>query len=366
MHIAFIDPVDWAYTPDTPLERPLGGSQSALCYLASELARRGHMVSLFNGSKTESECRGMRIAHVTALNVAAVRKSLDVVVVLNAAIGEMLRRSGRLEVPIVYWTQHAHDQPAAQALKRAAELGAWSALVFVSDWQRNHYEQLLGVPAGRCTVLRNCVSPAFLMQELQTPWFITGAAPLLSYASTPFRGLDVLINAFPAIRAAVPDVRLRVFSSMGVYQVDRGADPYEGLYAACRSTAGIDYVGSVGQTELARELAGTAALAYPSTFAETSCITALEAMATGALVIATTLGALPETTCGHAVLLDRTAQDAGFTAAYARLVVDSLQRMRTDPAAADAHRKRQRQFIMERYAWPERAREWEDLLVKLC
>jgi len=41
MKLAFLDPVDWDYTPFSPLERPMGGSQSAICYLTPELRRWG-------------------------------------------------------------------------------------------------------------------------------------------------------------------------------------------------------------------------------------------------------------------------------------------------------------------------------------
>jgi hypothetical protein len=38
MKLAVLDPVDWDYTPFSPLERPMGGSQSALFYLTPALA----------------------------------------------------------------------------------------------------------------------------------------------------------------------------------------------------------------------------------------------------------------------------------------------------------------------------------------
>ena len=64
MKIAFFDPIGWDYTPITPFERPLGGSQSAAVYLARELAARGHGVTLFNGTSRPGiylgvDCPGM-------------------------------------------------------------------------------------------------------------------------------------------------------------------------------------------------------------------------------------------------------------------------------------------------------------------
>ena len=59
MRIAFVDPILWDFTVDTPYERPLGGSHSAMCYLASELARGGHGVSLVNGASAPGAYRGV-------------------------------------------------------------------------------------------------------------------------------------------------------------------------------------------------------------------------------------------------------------------------------------------------------------------
>ena len=41
MNWVFLDFIRWDFDVATPLEKPLGGSQSALCYLATALASRG-------------------------------------------------------------------------------------------------------------------------------------------------------------------------------------------------------------------------------------------------------------------------------------------------------------------------------------
>ncbi len=367
MRIAFIDPASWQYTVETPYERPFGGSQSALCYLATELARLGHAVTILNGSAAASQSRGVKIANITAaLESPKFFADVDVGIVLNAAIAYRLRRDLGMPLPLVLWNQHAHDQQAIQELRRLREREAWSAFAFVSDWQRQHFEATFRIPAEKSRVMRNAVSPAFAECSNTAPWFTTGGAPVLFYTSTPFRGLDVLLNAFPKIRAAVPDTTLRIYSSMRVYQVGPEADQYQTLYDSARSMDAVEYVGSLGQVRLAQELTGTAALAYPSTFAETSCITAIEAMAAGAAVFTTRLGALPETTANHAAIMDWQPDKAVLADNFAALAVQSLREMRKNPEAALAQRQQRLEFIRKNYLWPARAEQWAKWLTQIA
>ena len=362
MHAAFIDPTNWRYTVDTPLKRPLGGSHSALCYLAMELARLGHTVTLINGKPEASHKHGVRICPYSELESGEFFRDIDVVIVVNGLIGSTLRKTLGVTVPLVLWNQHSYDQPAVQPLGRSDEKEAWSAIAFVSDWQRDHFERRFVLRKDQTIVLRNAVSPAFLANEAPAPWYLSGSPPVFVYSSTPFRGLDVLLAAFPAVRAAVPSVRLRVFSSMSVYQIGPQADQFTDLYDLCRSTPGVEYVGSLGQARLATELAGSAALTYPSTFEETSCIVALEAMAVGATVLSTNIGALPETTGGFARMCGMQASKTGLAQTYAELVLGWLDAVQKDPSAEHRRRSEQMQFIREHYSWPKRALEWVEFL----
>ena len=98
-------------------------------------------------------------------------------------------------------------------------------------------------------------------------------------------------------------MKSKVFSSLKVYQVTTDRDEWEPLYRRCAETAGVEYVGSLTQPELARELRSVNILAYPNTFAETSCISVMEALASGCFFVTSNWEYLPETTAVFARLI---------------------------------------------------------------
>jgi predicted O-linked N-acetylglucosamine transferase (SPINDLY family) len=366
LRIAFLDPIEWDYVVDTPRVKPLGGSQSALCYLAEELAKRGHAVALYNQTKTPGESRGVKCLNLTEAPLAGYSQ-YDAVIILNAGtsqIARQIRSAVGARTRILLWTQHNPDQPAVKDLADPASHDAWDGLVMVSGWQAEYYRQAFGVHPARMKIIGNAIAPVF--ENLfatpeaivaQKPW-----SPVLCYTSTPFRGLDVLVEAFPRIRKNLPGTTLKVYSSMSIYSVPESQDSYADLYARCRDTEGVDYIGSVSQTVLAGELKRATCLAYPNTFAEGYCIAVHEAMAAGCIVITSDLGALRETTAGFAHLLAPPSDKTQHAELYADFAVGVLERARSSPAEHAERLQNQVRFVHQTETWAVRAREWEEWL----
>jgi glycosyltransferase involved in cell wall biosynthesis len=177
--------------------------------------------------------------------------------------------------------------------------------------------------------------------------------------------LNVLAALFPSLRAEFPDLELQVYSSMKVYQQEDQDASYAGLYQQCRTTPGIRYVGSVGQKALAEALRGVSILSYPNTFAETACIAVMEALAAGAYVVSSDLGALPETSMGFATLVPPGpyADLTQFGSVFREYLAAVLRRWRQDPAGFAAGRFAQVQQINASCTWKVRAREWEETIL---
>jgi glycosyltransferase involved in cell wall biosynthesis len=370
MKIAFVDFLAWDYKIASAYKMALGGSQSALCYLAEAVAQQGHEVFLLNHTSDPGLSR-----NVMCLSLEAVPKqllqSLDALIVLNVA-GRGIKLKSLIgdKTRLILWTGHAHDQPDVQELQNPAERDVYDGFAFVSDWQRDRFHEHFGINLTDSGVLRNAIAPSFcglfptetrILPQKSQP-------PVLAYTSTPFRGLDLLLEVFPKIRSAIPGTRLKVFSSMKVYQVSQTEDEshYGSLYRQCRETEGVEYIGSLPQPELARELRSVMLLAYPNTFAETSCIAVMEAMASGCWIVSSNLGALPETTAGFARLI---SIEGGWEVYKDHFVEETVQVLTkciaTDTTDSETDLRRQVEYVNSSCTWSVRAEQWVQWLSSL-
>lgn len=218
----------------------------------------------------------------------------DYTLIVNTTQASQFVKSKVPKSKIIVFNQHDADQEAVRDC--TSQDRYVDKYVFVSEYQKQHFVDRFGIDPNKIVISRNAMPTPCHITEPEIKEIITGKEPTLVYTSTPFRGLDKLIEIFPYIKKQFPQVTLKVFSSLQTYQADDTS--YQGLYDACRDTDGVEYIGSVSQTALAEELKKSIMYFYPNTFAETSCIAVIEAMSTGNYVVTSNLGALPETTCG--------------------------------------------------------------------
>jgi glycosyltransferase involved in cell wall biosynthesis len=212
--------------------------------------------------------------------------------------------------------------------------------------------------------LRNAIGPRFenMFTDARDLAEAKGAAPLMAYTSTPFRGLDALVRMFPSWRALHPQLGLEIYSDMSIYQFNDARDPHRELYARARATPGVEFRGAVPQTALAAALRRAAILAYPNSFAETSCVAVMEALAAGLHVVTTKLGALPETCMGFADLVEPVESKDDirrFAQAYGSKIMATVRRRIRHPAAFAERCFNQVQAVNRACNWGLRASEWE-------
>ena len=134
-----------------------------------------------------------------------------------------------------------------------------------------------------------------------------------------------------------------------------------------RETEGVEYIGSLAQPELARQLRSVSVLAYPCSFAETSCIAVLEAMASGCAIVTSDLAALPETTGGFAWLVPFDGDRPAYRDRFVEATVDVLKRLAGSVSADIRSRLRQQVAQVDaQCTWTVQANHWVRWLVRMA
>ena len=130
------------------------------------------------------------------------------------------------------------------------------------------------------------------------------------YHTTPHRGLDILLSVFFQLCdefnhqniAGSPKIVLDVYSSFSIYGWPERDEVFMELFDQCRNHSACNYHGAVPNDQIRAALKQSHIFAYPSTWPETSCISAIEALSAGLDIVTSSLGALPETTNGFATI----------------------------------------------------------------
>lgn len=343
--IAFL----WGGAPfggDTLQKKPLGGTESALIYMARYLAELGHDVSVFikegSGSFDDVIYRDIE-KYLEELS----QEPVDILIAARTYHPFISPVPAKIRI---FWTEDAHDQHFVEPLGMADVMAGIDKIFTVSRWQTEMLSQQFNIPLEKFYITRNGV---FWEDFKHLPKQRNHKK--LVYTSTPFRGLDVLLDIFPRIKEQVPEAELEIYSSMAVYQVEKAED--EAMYGELYRKAdqpGVKLMKSVLQSELADVLLHAGALAYPNHFAETSCIAALESMASGLPLVTSHLGALPETVSHGGILIEG---DAG-SEIYQEQFVDEICTLMTNEKQWQKLSTAGRNRIFDHNRWIEIAKEW--------
>ncbi|MGF1463440.1 MAG: glycosyltransferase family 4 protein [Maricaulaceae bacterium] len=274
----------------------------------------------------------------------------------------LARRTGRYDVvhdnqtlADGLWTIHRHIVPVVGTLHHPITIDRDLALasaergvdrVLIRRWHR-----FLGMQARNARRLpyqlavsqaaRRAYADAFGLSAQSIAWawngvdaevFAPHAAPtreaglIVSAASadTPIKGLAVLIHAFAQVSATHPDARLVVIGRLREGPAQRALEA-AGLCDRVR------FVHGLSQAEIAKLYAEAAIVVCPSLF-EGFGFPAAEAMASGAAVIASDGGALPEVV-GEAGVITRAGDVEGLACAIGDLLHDPDRRSALGSAA---------------------------------
>jgi glycosyltransferase involved in cell wall biosynthesis len=257
---------------------------------------------------------------------------------------------------LIYWNQLSYDQPAVQFLQDQESVNQIDHFVFVSNWQAERFRQTFNIPGFKTQVIQNaCIG--IPERKVRKP----KGKIKVCYTSTPWRGLDVLLDAWEILK---PDnAELHIFSGTQIYGPDFAESEeskYTQLYQKAQSLPNVTYHGNIANDVLRSKLVEFDILAYPNTFEETSCISVIEALSAGLRVITSNLGALPETTEGWARMYPFFMDKTLHAQKFASILAEELQSFSS--GKLESHLQKQVQIYRPKWSWDTRIEQWKTYL----
>lgn len=361
MHLAFID-IAYDYTVDRPdADQPLGGTTTALCFLARALVAAGHACTIFNKVAAPVAAHGVPSLPLEQLEAERHNPAYDAFVFcgrwtewLVAHIAEATRQ------PLIAWMHESHF-----GLNLVPQSPHFSRIVFVSDWQARINQPALLPHQHACTI-RNAVNPRLAALFPPERHITAAKRPRAVYIGATPRGLIHLPALWPLLKTAQPELELQIFANPAL---GRDAAINAAFADQLRTLPGVTHLGMVGQPQLAQVLEQASFFLAPNPYPETSCIALLDAAVSGLCLLTTARAALPESAHGFAALCPIAAADdpdlftqpfdhAVFAAIAAPIIADRL----AQPATAEAHLREQVGYYQTHYRWADRATQWAQLL----
>jgi len=296
----------------------LGGSESAVAFMAKALVRKGAQVTVM-ASGPGGVYDG--VTYVTQNEFAYLVAAQWDVMIASRWI-EILEQPWQARMRVLW----VHDLP-----QHGTQIFA-NRVITVSAYQA----AMWALPPEVVLISRNGYDPDLYTIQ---PNRLRDLNKLV-WASNPDRGLPIAARIFQQLRERWPELELHVYGRSSIYG---WSDAEETKFLPREDhMTNVFLHPSLPRGRLAVEFAKAWALFYPTYWPETSCMTAIEAQALGLPVVSAPVGALPETVKGGILTYD-------YLNAISQL--RNHARWRALSEAGQAH-------VREYYQWDVIADEW--------
>ena len=233
-------------------------------------------------------------------------------------------------------------------------------IIFVSYHQMEAYVREYSIPYSLCVVMHNALQPVKLQPKYKDKIS-------LIYTSTPYRGLDILLNVFERLCEEYDNLELKVHSSFEVYGEEWSGNQQQykqsELYQRLEAHPKINNIGYVKHKELMKSLASSHIFAYPCIWRETFCLSLLEAMSAGLLCIHPNYVCLPETASNWTMMYPFDEDMKVHEEKFYRELKKAIKIVKTQET--QEHLKKQKEYVDYLFNWERRTQDWIELLQSL-
>lgn len=257
----------------------------------------------------------------------------------------------------ILWCHDLAEDPAVSRLSDENYRNQFDLFVFVSNWQMERYNSVLGVPYGSSVVLENAIVPIDNYDK--------GTDKVrIIYTPTPHRGLELLYPVFDKLCEIHDNIELDVYSSFKLYGWEQRDEPYKDLFSALKKHPKINYHGSVSNLEIREALQKAHIFAYPSIWPETSCLCLMEAMSARCIAVHPNFAALPETSGGLTMMYQWDIEPVNHVNRFASNLSAAIKMAHSNEIQPILDYVKT--YTDYKYGWERRAMAWNNLLVSLA
>ena len=272
----------------------------------------------------------------------------DINLILNSTNHDLIER----DKINVLWIHHFVNQKEIQNLGSKDYVDKLDWIVFNSNWNFEKYVYQFKIPESKSIVIRNAIEKIDFEKKPKDKIS-------LIYHTTPWRGLVHLLKVFKNLN--LENVELNVCSSTIIYGKkfdDQLGKKYENIFNECKNTKNVNYSGFLENKKIIELLKNMHIFSHPSIWPETSCISAIEAMASGCEVVTTNLGALYETCSPFATFVGFDRNFDNLEKRYSKALLKSIKNYWSNENQNKL--KLQSEVINATYSWDVRSVEWKN------
>ena len=272
----------------------------------------------------------------------------DINLILNSTNHDLIER----DKINVLWVHHFVNQKEIQNLGSKDYVDKLDWIVFNSNWNFEKYVYQFKIPESKSIVIRNAIEKIDFEKKPKDKIS-------LIYHTTPWRGLVHLLKVFKNLN--LENVELNVCSSTIIYGKkfdDQLGKKYENIFNECKNTKNVNYSGFLENKKIIELLKNMHIFSHPSIWPETSCISAIEAMASGCEVVTTNLGALYETCSPFATFVGFDRNFDNLEKRYSKALLKSIKNYWSNENQNKL--KLQSEVINATYSWDVRSVEWKN------
>jgi glycosyltransferase involved in cell wall biosynthesis len=351
-------------------QRPVDRAQAAVTYLAIELSKLGHDITLFSQTANnigafDIRCRSINIEN-DALNLdkAILETDYDALIVKNAApeFVAKLKEALPYKAKMFLWTEFDFNNPINNSFQDEQVLKQIDGIICVSEWQRTRLTGKLLIPRDKTCAILYAISPLYENMFVDGKEFINvkSKSPLLAYTAAPLTGLDVLLDTCADVENNYPDSQINIFA--GNHEYGAEDDRLVNIYKMANHFKRLKQVGTLSDIQLAARLRTHTMLTYPCTIEETANVEIMEALAAGLYVITSNMGAIPEYCSDHGKCISQKNLHVETLDSFIGQVLSICQSQVHSPSVFYDFCYKQTVEINKMHTWRVRAREWVKML----